>query len=453
MMSTMHQDMTGYAAASVPRYTSYPTAPHFDGAVDGTVYGDWLSSLPAGESLSLYLHVPFCRSICHYCGCHTKAARRDEPIRTYAAMLRREIELVLRHLGSRRQLVHVHWGGGTPSILSEGDFLGLVDQIREGFRCAEDMEHAIELDPRSVSERLAAMLRYAGVNRVNLGVQDFNPQVQLAIGRYQPFEQVLEAVSTLREEGLRRIGFDLMYGLPHQGERETVLNAARAAGMWPDRIAVFGYAHMPWLRKHQGRIDSAALPDAGERIEQERVIGTVLQSAGYARIGLDHFALRHDPLATAASAGLLRRNFQGYTADPADVLIGVGASAIGRLPQGYVQNAAQTAHWQRVVQRGELATVRGKQLSPEDRLRGAVIEQIMCSFEVDLDSVGADLRIEADHLAGWRSALAPLVGDGLVRIEGSRISVAPEYHAFVRHVAAAFDSYLNTGEGRHSMAV
>jgi oxygen-independent coproporphyrinogen III oxidase len=261
-----------------------------------------MEDIAADATVSLYLHVPFCRAICHYCGCHTKAARRDEPIIAYAALLGQEIELVLRHLGTGRRLVHVHWGGGTPSILPESEFLALVEQIYAGFDCSPDLEHAIELDPRTITPQLAKTLKGAGVNRVSLGMQDFNPQVQLAIGRWQPYEEVVRAVTRLDEAGLERISFDLMYGLPHQGEREITLNAARAASLWPDRMAVFGYAHVPWLKSHQRRIDTAALPGAAERLEQAELTGKLLQGAGYEPVGLDHFALPHDDLAVAARA-------------------------------------------------------------------------------------------------------------------------------------------------------
>lgn len=338
-----------YAARNVPRYTSYPTAPHFTDEVEGPVYARWLEDVPAEAALSLYLHVPYCRSICYYCGCHTKAALRDEPVRAYAATLRREIDLVLERLGGGR-LVHIHWGGGTPSILSPDDFLGLVDRIREGFSWSDDIEHAMELDPRSITPQLVDMLRQGGINRINLGVQDFNPDVQLAIGRWQPYELVVDKVEFLRGAGLERIGFDLMYGLPHQGEHEVALNAARAAGLWPDRIAVFGYAHVPWMKTHQRRIDTAALPDAAQRLSQAQAIAHILRGAGYKAIGIDHFALPHDALAAAAAARTLRRNFQGYTSDPADALIGVGASAIGRLQPGFVQNAPDVGTWRRAIE-------------------------------------------------------------------------------------------------------
>jgi oxygen-independent coproporphyrinogen-3 oxidase len=443
----------GYVARNVPRYTSYPTAPHFTDEVDGDTCAAWLNEVAAGATVSLYLHVPFCRAICSYCGCHTKAARRDDPIIAYAALLRREIDLVLRHLGQGRQLVHIHWGGGTPSILPESDFLALVEEIYRGFNCSPDIEHAIELDPRTITPHLAKTLKGAGVNRVSLGMQDFNPQVQLAIGRWQPYEAVVEAVTRLDEAGLERISFDLMYGLPHQGEREITLNAARAASLWPNRMAVFGYAHVPWLKSHQRRIDAAALPGAAERLEQAELTGRLLQGAGYEPVGLDHYALPHDELAVAAARRTLRRNFQGYTSDPADVLIGVGASAIGRLPQGFVQNAADVGSWGRAIKADTLPTSRGRRLTGEDLLRGDIIEELMCFFHSDLDRACARHGLGRETLGDCMPELEQLARDGLIRLTGSHVRIPPASRSFTRVVAAAFDAYLEPAAGRHSAAV
>jgi oxygen-independent coproporphyrinogen-3 oxidase len=442
-----------YLARNVPRYTSYPTAPHFTEEIGAATAAAWLKEVPADATISLYLHVPFCRAICHYCGCHTKAARRDEPIRAYAAHLRQEIELVLRHLGSGRKLVHIHWGGGTPSILPESEFLALVNLIQAGFDCSPEMEHAIELDPRTITAQLAKTLKSAGVNRVSLGMQDFNPQVQIAIGRWQPYEDVVRAVTRLDEAGLERISFDLMYGLPCQGEREITLNAARAASLWPDRMAVFGYAHVPWLKSHQRRIDAAALPGAAERLEQAELTGRILQGAGYEPVGLDHFALPHDDLAVAAARRTLRRNFQGYTSDPADVLIGVGASAVGRLPQGYVQNAVDIGGWGRAVEAGNLPTRRGRRLSGADLLRGDIIEELMCFFDCNLDRACARHGFGPDALDDCRPELEQLARDGLIRITGGHVHIPPAGRPFTRVVAAAFDAYLEPATGRHSAAV
>ncbi len=436
------------AERNVPRYTSYPTAPHFAAAIGSDVYRSWLAALPADATLSLYLHVPYCTEICLYCGCHTKASRRRDPIDHYADMLAREIELVAAATG-RRKTVHLHWGGGTPSILGDLRLRGLMHKLRSAFDLSALQEHAIELDPRRMSAPLAQALADIGVNRASLGVQDFSPRVQRAIGRIQPFDLVASTIADLRNAGIDRINIDLMYGLPLQTVDDVRHNAQLAAALAPQRIAIFGYAHVPWLKANQRRIDEATLPGLLERIAQARAASETLAGLGYVPVGLDHFALPSDELAAAARAGRLRRNFQGYTIDPADALIGLGASAIGQLPQGFVQNAAETGAYLRAIDGGSLATVKGLALSEDDRLRGRIIERLMCDLSVDLDAVGGDAGAFTAELA----ELQPLAADGLARIEGQHITVTEEGRPFVRLVAAAFDTYLARARARHSVAV
>jgi oxygen-independent coproporphyrinogen III oxidase len=445
--------LLAYATRSVPRYTSYPTAPHFTDSLDCHLYSAWLEAVPAAATLSLYLHVPYCRAICHYCGCHTKAARRDETIAAYAGALRRELDLVVERLGTGRPLIHLHWGGGTPSILAERDFLALVQRIGAGFGLTSRAEHAIELDPRAVDVDLVARLRRAGINRASLGVQDFDPAVQEAIGRVQPFEAVARAVSLLREAGIERIGFDLMYGLPRQTVEGAERTAAMAAGLAPERIALFGYAHVPWLKKHQRLIDERDLANAMERFGQAQAAARVLERHGYRRIGLDHFALPHGSLARAAAAGRLRRNFQGYTSDPAEVLVGLGASAIGRLPQAYVQNASDIAGWRRALEGGRLPVARGRRLGREDLLRGEIIERLMCDLSVDLGDLANRHALPLSCLSDAFRAMEPLRRKGLLVRRGWRVTVPEPMRPFLRIVASAFDAYLQPSAARHSSAV
>lgn len=437
------------AERNVPRYTSYPTAPHFTTAVAARTYSAWLSDLPDQASLSLYIHVPFCTKICLYCGCHTKAVRRQDPIERYADRLINEIAVVAAAAGHRK-VAHLHWGGGTPSILGEARLTRIMDKIAAAFDLSALREHAIELDPRQVTRALARTLAAIGVNRASLGIQDFSPHVQRAIGRIQPFDVVAQATSLLREAGIKRINFDLMYGLPGQGVREVKRSAVLAASLRPQRLALFGYAHVPWFKRHQRLIDQAALPSPAERIEQARTASETLVGWGYERIGLDHFADPADELALAARAGRLRRNFQGYTADESDALIGLGASAIGRLPQGYVQNAVDIGGYSRAVETGRLATAKGIALTEDDRLRGRIIEQLMCALSIDL---GAAAFEAGNGFVSEIEALQPLIKEGLVRLEGRRIVVTEDGRPFIRLVAAAFDTYLAGERARHSIAV
>ena len=435
------------AERNVPRYTSYPTAPHFTGTIGPETYASWLAALPAAATLSLYLHVPFCTEICLYCGCHTKAARRRDPIERYADRLAEEIALAAAAAG-RRKVVHLHWGGGTPSILGETNIRRIVDRLADAFDLSALREHAIELDPRQVTRPLARALAELGVNRASLGVQDFSPRVQQAIGRVQPFEIVTSAVAALRDAGIRNINIDLMYGLPLQTIRDVRRNVEIAASLDPQRIAIFGYAHVPWFKAHQRLIDDATLPGAAERIQQAAIAAETLASFGYQAVGLDHFALPGDELSVAAREGRLHRNFQGYTTDDADALIGIGASSIGRLPQGYVQNAPDMGHYTRSIDAGTFATVKGLALSDDDRLRASIIERLMCDLALDLNDFGGVARF-APELA----TLAPLAAQGLLTIKGATITITEVGRPYIRIPAAAFDSYLTASAKRHSVAV
>jgi oxygen-independent coproporphyrinogen-3 oxidase len=441
------------AERNVPRYTSYPTAPHFTAAVGVLTYAEWLAALPADATLSLYLHVPYCVEICLYCGCHTKATRRGEPLDAYAATLIDEIGLVADALKARR-LVHLHWGGGTPSILGRDRLLRTIAAIDAGFDRSGLVEHAIELDPRRTDGALAAVLAEIGVTRASLGVQEFSPHVQQTIGRIQPFEVVREAARALRDAGIRHINIDLMYGLPGQTVADVEATARLAASLEPARLALFGYAHVPWFKANQKVIDTGALPGPPARIEQARAAAEVLAQHGYVSIGLDHFARPDDDLAIAQQSGTLHRNFQGYTTDSADALIGLGASAIGQLPQGFIQNAVDIAGYERAIAQGAFATAKGVAVNADDKLRAAIIERLMCDLAVDLDRLpsraGAPTALPfAQELAD----LEPLAAAGIVAIDGHRITVTDEGRPFVRLVAAAFDAYLPQNRSRHSIAV
>jgi oxygen-independent coproporphyrinogen-3 oxidase len=445
----MIQDIRTLAAEAVPRYTSYPTAPHFSAQVGHDAYADWLAALPASAALSFYVHVPFCAAMCRYCGCHTKVVRRREPVEAYADRLAAEAALLAR-TASARNIVRIHWGGGTPSMLGSARLIGLVERFGELFDVSGLSEHAIELDPRHVTGELAAALRRIGINRASLGVQDFSPHVQAAIERIQPFELVAECVARLSAEGIEHINLDLMYGLPEQREDDVCHTARLAHSLAPSRLALFGYAHVPWFKSHQRLIDAAALPGAGERLGQAQAARRTLLAHGYQAVGLDHFALPHDDLAIAARGGALRRNFQGYTTDRADALIGLGASAISTMPIGFAQNAADIAGYSRAIASGRLATSRGIRLTPDDRRRGAVIERLMCDFAVDLDGIGQ----APDN--GWDDAvseLGELVAAGMVTIEGRRISMTEQGRPLVRLAAAAFDAYRRRDQARHAAAV
>jgi len=437
----------------VPRYTSYPTAPHFHDGVTAATYGDWLQNLVDDEPLSLYLHIPFCHEMCWYCGCHTKATRRYAPISDYVGALRAEIALVADTIGSRQAVSHVHWGGGTPTILSADDLTAVMTGLRDRFAFTDGAEIAIEIDPRGLTRETVDALAAAGVTRASLGVQDCNTHVQKAINRIQPFEQTAEAVAALRAAGIDRINIDLMYGLPYQTVADVRRTVDAVLPLAPDRLAVFGYAHVPWMKSHQKMIDEAALPNAGERLQQSEAIAQALVTHGYSPIGLDHFARADDPLSVALRTGRLRRNFQGYTTDMADTLLGFGASAIGSLPQGYVQNSPDFGGYARKIRNGQLATVRGVALSDDDRLRRAVIERLMCDMTVDLDAASAGFAPGIADFAGELEVLQDFADDGLVQLDGATVTITEGGQPWLRVICAVFDRYLQQGQARHSAAV
>lgn len=437
-----------YDGLRVPRYTSYPTAPHFGPQVDGRMYRGWLAALDPAAPVSLYVHIPFCHQMCWYCGCTTKIVARYQPIADYLEVLRQEIDLIAAALPGRMTVRHLHFGGGTPTLIGAADFEALIDHLRTRFDVAAGAEIAVEIDPRTLAPVMPAAMARAGVTRASLGVQDFNPEVQQAVNRIQPFALTEAAVEALRAAGIGSINLDLMYGLPHQTVEGCEASAEWALALAPERLAVFGYAHVPWMKRHQRLIDAAALPDSRQRWRQFAAISRVLTGAGYLPIGLDHFALPEDPLCRAQRSGRLRRNFQGYTTDDAPALIGLGASSIGALPAGYVQNAVPTHQWASAIREGRPAVVKGITLGAEDRLRRELIESLMCNLSVDLAAVAARHGRTTDLFDADLDRLEPLVADGLATIEGSRVTVAEAVRPMVRIVAAAFDPYLAASRTR-----
>ncbi len=437
----------------VPRYTSYPTAPHFHPGINAATYERWLAAVGPEAPLSLYFHVPFCHEMCWYCGCHTKVVRRYEPVGEYASTMAQEVTLIGNMLEAHPPVTHMHWGGGTPTILSADDLEHLMEKIRAAFNVAPDAEIAVEMDPRTMTEDRVRALARAGVNRASLGVQDFTDRVQKAINRIQPYEMTAQVVEWLRAAGIDAINFDLMYGLPYQTDEDVRRTVDLSAKLRPDRIAVFGYAHVPWMKTHQKMIPDESLPDDWQRFEQAEAAADQLVERGYRRIGLDHFALETDAMTVALDQGRLHRNFQGYTTDEARALVGFGASSIGALPQGYVQNAVPLRAWADAVRGGRPAVDKGIALSDDDRLRRDIIERLMCDMSVDLTAQAARYGKTADYFRSEIELLEPMIADGIAVIDGERISIPEPGRPLMRAVCAVFDSYLDRGIGRHSKAV
>jgi len=447
----MQSNLLKYLDRRIPRYTSYPTAVQFGPDVDARSYERWLAALSPDEPVSIYIHVPFCAELCLYCGCHTTVARRYAPIAAYVDLLERELALI-GHIAGRHKASQVHWGGGTPTILVPQDFTRVMAALQANFTITPQAELAIEIDPRTLTREHVAALSAAGITRASLGVQDFEDRVQQAVRRVQSFEQTARVADWLREAGIGRINLDLMYGLPYQTVSTVATTVQRALALDADRIALFGYAHVPWMKPHQQLIPEQALPGSSERFAQSRAAAEVLIGAGYQPIGLDHFAKSGDLLARRQREGRLHRNFQGYTADESPVLLGFGTSAIGALPDGYVQNAASTTAYRDAINGGRLATVRGCALTKEDRLRRDIIERLMCDLHADLAEICAAHERSADDFAAEFSRLDELALDGLVQRSGGKISVPESKRPFIRTVCAVFDAHLSNNETRHSQA-
>ena len=450
-------DLVARYDGRAPRYTSYPTAPHFTPAIGASAYAGWLQELPADSPVSLYLHVPFCDRLCLYCGCNTSVVRLESSHRAYAALMMREIDEVARLIGRRAPVSHVHWGGGTPTSLPADCLIGIMERLRRRFAFADDAEVAIEIDPTSLAPDRREALGRIGVTRISLGVQDLEPTVQQAIGRKQSYEETEACADAARTLGVGSLNLDLIYGLPLQTTEGVARTARRALCLRAERVAVFGYAHVPWMKRHQALIPEDKLPRPVERYAQQTAMHRVLvEEGGYVAVGLDHYALPDDAMAKAARARRLKRSFQGYTTDAAPALIGFGASAIGSLPQGYVQNVPAAAAYAREIEAGRLATARGVALTADDRLRRDVIERVMCELEVDLEATAA---LHTADCASLRTAaiagMPPFVEDRLASFDRRRIAVSERGRPFVRSIAALFDAYLarDDGKPRHSRLV
>jgi oxygen-independent coproporphyrinogen-3 oxidase len=435
-------------SARVPRYTSYPTAPHFHVGIGQNELKQWLAGLPAGLPLSLYVHIPFCDTLCWFCGCHTTVVNRYSPVSSYLNDLFTEIANIGPYLKGH-PVTHLHWGGGSPTMLTPDDVRTLKGTLTRAFDFAPDAEFAVEIDPRGLKDELIATLGECGLTRASIGVQDFAPQVQKAINRIQPFDETKRVVDALRAAGVTSLNIDLIYGLPYQTRENVARTIELSLSLKPQRFAVFGYAHVPHFKKHMQLIKTETLPDAAERFAQFELAHSLISAAGYAAIGLDHFALPDDSLAVAAKAGTLARNFQGYTSDDAPALIGLGASSISALPQGYVQNKPEVPEWRKAIAAGELPVARGIALSDEDKLRRAIIEKLMCFLEVDLARFGKT----PEDFPREMEALAPLMAEGFVVRNGTVLSVPAAARAAVRLVASVFDTYLATSKAVHAVAV
>jgi oxygen-independent coproporphyrinogen-3 oxidase len=444
----MTSDLILKYSAAVPRYTSYPTAPHFRTDIGAQQYRDWLGQLPERGTVSLYLHIPYCRHLCWYCGCTTKATRRYGPVESYLVPLEAEIDAVASLMPSSHTVKQMHWGGGSPNILEASDIARLAARLGERFQLALD-EFAVEIDPRFLQDAQIAAFADAAVNRVSIGVQDFDERVQAAIGRQQSFATTKAAIDGFRNRGITAINLDLVYGLPYQSCSSLARTLDKVVELAPERIAAFGYAHLPQRLHNQRLIEISTLPGPAERFAQAELLARRLDQAGYVRIGLDHYAKPSDPLVQRA----VHRNFQGYTSDDAGALIGLGASAIGRLPQGYVQNTVTVSDYASRIRESGLATARGFALGADDRIRAYVIERLMCDLSISIADLDRRFGPVAAPLADEIRTVLNDDTDGLIADTGDGFQVTALGRPFVRSICAKFDGYLPGGAARHAGGV
>ncbi|WP_417416908.1 oxygen-independent coproporphyrinogen III oxidase [Hoeflea sp.] len=449
----MQKDFILKHGGPAPRYTSYPTAPHFHTGIDGDVYARWLRQLTPGQTLSLYIHIPWCDRLCWFCGCNTKQTLKYEPLKTYLTALENEMETISGLVDPGCRVTALHLGGGSPTMLHPEDMVALNKMLRSRFNFDPDAEISVEMDPNDLTVEKYDALAEIGLTRASIGVQDFDEQVQKAINREQTFEQTREVVEQVRARGVKSVNCDVLYGLPHQTRNSVDRTIKQVLTLEPDRIALFGYAHVPWMKTHQKMIDESVLPDLTERFAQMNRAASSLTSAGYTAIGIDHFALPGDSLAIAAASGTMRRNFQGYTSDTAGALIGMGASSIGQLSQGYIQNQPSTGEYQRQANLGQLPVVRGFELSTEDRIRARIIELLMCDFAFSFATIRHEFGGEAENILDEAEYLAGCDTDGMIGFSGGLFQITPKGQPFVRSIASAFDGYFGTGTARHSLAV
>jgi oxygen-independent coproporphyrinogen-3 oxidase len=426
-----------------PRYTSYPPAPYFH---TGFTDADWRAELEAGRDsprgLSLYVHIPFCDTLCWYCGCNMVATRDYGRAERYLDLLFREIDQVTGLVSPHRVVRQLHWGGGTPTFLHPEDIERLFGHLLAGLTLAEEAEIGCECDPRELTREHVEVLKRLGFNRISLGVQDLDEQVQRAVNRVQPEPLIREVYGWLRAAGFESINLDLMVGLPHQTVESYGRTLDAVIDLRPDRLAVFNYAHVPWMKRHQKLISEADLPDTATRIALQELILDRLRAAGYVYIGMDHYALPGDELVVAQRRKTLYRNFQGYTTHKDCDILAFGATAISQTEAVYAQNLKKLSDYRDRIQAGRLATERGLRISPEDKLRREAITRIMCDLELDGAAFGREWGVDFEAHFGCRRELEEMAADGLLVLEGERIRVTEAGRLFLRNIAMLFDAYL-----------
>ncbi|MCI2400637.1 oxygen-independent coproporphyrinogen III oxidase [Aliiroseovarius subalbicans] len=441
----------GLFDARVPRYTSYPPATHFKPGIGAETVGDWISAIPEGASISFYVHVPFCRRLCWFCACRTQGTSTAEPVAAYLDTVKVELSMIAQRLAPGVTIEHLHWGGGTPTLLEPEMIADLSGAVFDMAPLADGAQFSVEIDPNEIDGPRLDALAAAGMNRASIGVQDFDPMIQEVIGRPQSYEVTRDAVEGLRERGITSLNADILYGLPHQTTARMSDSVQKLLSLGPDRIALFGYAHVPWMARRQTLIPTDALPSPEERLELFNTARDLFVADGFAEIGIDHFALPTDGLEIAHQNGTMKRNFQGYTEDKSEVLIGVGASSISRYPQGFAQNEPATGKYQTRVLNGELPAARGHAFGGDDFTRGRIIEMLLCDYRADLNQVAQELDTPLADLVAMCDGLQEALPE-TVTLEDGVLTILDDAKPLARIIARYFDAY-DMSESGHSQAV
>lgn len=434
----------GLFDARVPRYTSYPTAPVFSKETDDAAQTVWLEALDPTAPVSVYVHIPFCERLCWFCACRTQGTTTLSPVESYLKTVEAELRLLAETLPAGIRMGRLHWGGGTPTILLPDMIHQLAQAIKAVIPPADAFEFSVEIDPTMVDEAKIAALAAEGMNRASIGIQDFSPDVQAAIGRVQPYEATAACVDMLRKAGIKSLNADLVYGLPHQNLAKVTETVRQVLTLAPDRIALFGYAHVPHMAKRQKLIDEAVLPDDRMRYRLAESAAAQFNDAGFQTIGIDHFAKPDDSLSQAVNDSTLRRNFQGYTTDTCPTLIGIGASSISRFAQGYMQNASATAAYIQRIDAGRLAGFRGHAMTDDDQLRARAIEMLMCDFRIDRAALRDAFGAEEAALTPIHQAVAQRFGD-YVSVTKDAVTITADGKPLMRMIAQAYDAYVDHG--------
>ncbi|MEI7494178.1 MAG: oxygen-independent coproporphyrinogen III oxidase [Alphaproteobacteria bacterium] len=448
--ASLEKTKKSWLGLEAPRYTSYPSAHHFSAEFDSIHHEEWLGEIGRDTSISVYFHIPFCRDLCSFCGCHTKITKHYDPIAAYVQTMLKEIELLRCRVGSKGKLVNIHFGGGSPNLLNSEDLRSILYAINSVFELSMSNEMAIEIDPRTTTVEKILLYEELGFTRVSLGIQDFDPIVQQTINRIQPYHMVASLMSKFREVGIQQINCDLIYGLPHQTPERFRDTLIKTVALDPARIALFSYAHMPELKKHQRIIDMSWLPTDSEKLTLYVMASKILEENGYTSIGIDHFSKIDDTLASAQRDFTLKRNFQGYTTDSAEILVGIGNSAISQFPKGYVQNSQHSVMYRNLIENNRLPSVRGWHFKNNDHVHKRVIDELMCFMYVNLEVVCNAYKLDISYFQLELEKLRKEPYQEIVKIDGQIISINTSYRMAARVVASVFDQYKHAAAGRYS---